>query len=112
MNVPVPSAPFAEKMAYYRDQHSSEGVKATHLIGIPTLLLSLPLLAARPRIGLPMFIGGWGLQIAGHRIFEHNTPALSRGPVTYQLTGLAFWCEEVGELLARLNRRAPRVRRA
>lgn len=97
-------APFAEKMAYYRTQHSSDGVRATHLIGIPTLLCSLPLLAARPRIGLPMFIGGWALQVAGHRIFEHNKPALTRGPVTYQLTGLAFWCEEVGELLARRNR--------
>jgi hypothetical protein len=53
MDVPAPSAPFAEKMAYYRAQHSSDGVKATHLIGIPTLLLSLPLLAARPRIGSP-----------------------------------------------------------
>ena len=108
MDVPVPSAPFAEKMAYYRAQHSSDGVKATHLIGIPTLLLSLPLLAARPRIGLPMFIGGWAVQVAGHRIFEHNKPALTRGPVTYQLTGLAFWCEEVAELLARRNRRTLR----
>lgn len=104
MDVPAPSAPFAEKMAYYRTQHSSDGVRATHLIGIPTLLFSLPLLAARPRIGLPLFIGGWALQVAGHRIFEHNKPALTRGPVTYQLTGLAFWCEEVGELLARRNR--------
>jgi hypothetical protein len=104
MDVPAPSAPFAEKMAYYRGQHSSKGVRATHLIGTPVLLLSLPLLAVAPRIGLPMFVGGWALQIAGHRIFEHNKPALTRGPITYQLTGLAFWCEEIGELLARRHR--------
>ncbi len=106
MDVPGASAPFAEKMAYYRAQHSSDGVRATHLIGIPTLLLSLPLLAARPRIGLPLVIGGWALQIAGHGIFGHNKPALTRGPITYQLTGLAYWCEEVAELLARRNRKA------
>src|SRR2546427_9230809 len=78
MDVPAPSAPSAKKMAYYRSQHSTAGVKATHLIGIPTLLLPLPPLAARPRIGLPMFIGSLGLQIAGRRLFEHNKPALTR----------------------------------
>jgi len=107
MDVPAPSAPFAEKFSFYRDQHSSDGVKATYLVGIPTLLLSLPLLAARPRIGFPMFVGGWAVQIAGHRIFEHNKPALTRGPITYQLTGLAFWCEEVAELIARSRRTKP-----
>jgi Protein of unknown function (DUF962) len=63
--------------------------------------LSLPLLAARARIGLPMFIAGWAVQVARHPIFEHNKRALTRGPVTYQPTWLAFWCEEVAELLAR-----------
>lgn len=104
MNPPDPSAPFAEKMAYYRAQHSGRGVRATHLVGIPTLLLSLPLLPARPAIGIPMFIGGWAIQLAGHKLFEHNNPALTRGPVTYQLTGLAYWCEEIGEMIARRSR--------
>jgi hypothetical protein len=30
-----------------------------------------------------MFLGGWLLQIAGHRFFEHNLP--STGWITYQL---------------------------
>ncbi|MCK9920427.1 DUF962 domain-containing protein [Frankia sp. AgPm24] len=33
-------------------------------------------------------------------LFEHNRPALTRGPITYQLCGLAHWCEEIGDLLA------------
>ncbi|WP_248810723.1 DUF962 domain-containing protein [Frankia sp. AgPm24] len=37
---------------------------------------------------------------AGHVLFEHNRPALTRGPITYQLCGLAHWCEEIGDLLA------------
>ena len=44
MDVPAPSAPFAEKMAYYRAQHSSDGVKATHLTGIPAGVVVGPFL--------------------------------------------------------------------
>lgn len=105
MNVPDPSAPFAEKMAYYRSQHTSRGVRATHMVGIPTLVLALPLIPAEPYVGVPMLAAGWLIQVVGHRVFEHNNPALTRGPITYQLTGLAFWCEEIGELLARRYRR-------
>jgi len=47
--------------------------------------VSLPLLVARPRVGLSTLLAGWGLQIVGHRVFEKNSPALKNGPVTYQL---------------------------
>jgi hypothetical protein len=98
--VPARSAPFAEKIAYYRSQHTSRGIRLTHLVGIPGVAFSLPLLFARPRVGAPAFALSWALQIAGHRIFERNSPALTDGFVTYQLCGLAFWCEEVADLLA------------
>ncbi|HEV7677984.1 MAG TPA: DUF962 domain-containing protein [Candidatus Dormibacteraeota bacterium] len=99
--VPPPSsAPFDEKMAYYRSQHTTAGIRATHLAGIPAVAASLPLLAARPRIGLPMFLGGWALQVFGHKYFEKNNPALSKGFLTYQFCGLAFWCEEMADLIA------------
>jgi uncharacterized membrane protein YGL010W len=87
-------------MAYYRSQHTSRGIRLTHLVGIPGVAFSLPVVATRPRIGLPVFAASWALQVAGHLLFEHNRPALTRGPVTYQLCGLAFWCEEVADLLA------------
>lgn len=106
MNLPEPSAPFAEKLAYYRSLHESGGVRATHLVGIPAIVAALPLLVARPVIGFPMLVGGWSIQIAGHRLFEKNNPALTKGFVTYQLTGLAYWCEEVGDIIARRYRRA------
>jgi uncharacterized membrane protein YGL010W len=48
-----------------------------------------------------MFVGGWAVQVAGHTVFEHNSPALTSGPLSYQLVGLAVWAEEVGEIVRR-----------
>jgi hypothetical protein len=52
-----------------------------------------------------MFVGGWALQILGHRIFEKNMPSTSKGWITYQLTGIIQVCEEYGEMLARRSQR-------
>jgi uncharacterized membrane protein YGL010W len=105
MAVPAPAAPFSEKMAYYRTQHTSRGTRFTHMIGIPVIAAGIPLLAAKPRVGLPMFVGGWLLQIGGHRIFEHNLPSTHKGWITYQLTGVIHVCEQYGDLLARRSQR-------
>lgn len=98
--VPPKSAPFEEKMAYYRSQHTTAGVRATHLVGIPAVTAAIPLMAARPRVGVPLFLAGWSLQVIGHKVFEKNSPALSKGFFTYQFCGLAFWCEEMADLIA------------
>jgi hypothetical protein len=105
--VPVPprSAPFDQKMAYYRSQHTTAGIRATHLVGIPVVAAALPLLAARRRSGVAMFVGGWALQVLGHVAFEKNSPALRNGVLTYQLCGLAFWCEEMADLISRVGSR-------
>ncbi|WP_055752688.1 DUF962 domain-containing protein [Frankia sp. AvcI1] len=99
--VPDRSAPFAQKMAYYRSQHTGRAIRLTHLVGIPGVAFALPVVFARPRIGLPVFAASWAVQIAGHVLFEHNRPALADGPLTYQLCGLANWCEEVADLVGR-----------
>ena len=112
MTTPSASAPFADKLAYYQSIHTSRGVRLTHLIGLPTVVLSLPLLVARPRVGAAMFAAGWSLNVAGHLLFENNNPALRHGPVTYQLTGLVTWGEEVGEYLARAAGRRAATRSA
>jgi len=100
MTAPAPDAPFSEKMAYYRTQHRSRGVRIAHMIGTPVILAGMPLLAVKPRVGAAMFVGGWLLQIAGHRLFEHNLPSTHNGWITYQLTGLIHVCEQYGQLLA------------
>jgi uncharacterized membrane protein YGL010W len=71
----------------------------------PIILFGLPLLFAKPRLGLPMFVGGWTLQIAGHKLFEKNLPSTHKGWVTYQLTGLVHVVEAYGEMLARRGAR-------
>ena len=97
---PPRSASFEEKMAYYRSQHTTTGIRATHLVGIPAVAAALPLIVARPRAGVPLFLAGWSLQILGHKVFEKNNPALFKGFFTYQFCGLAFWCEEMADLIA------------
>jgi len=105
MTVPAPDAPFSNKLAYYKTQHTSRGTRFTHMIGTPVIAAAIPLLVAKPRVGLPMFVGGWLLQIAGHRFFEHNLPSTHKGWITYQLTGVIHVCEQYGELLARRSQR-------
>jgi hypothetical protein len=102
---PPPQAPFADKMAYYRTQHTSKGVRATHLVGTPIIAAGMPLLLARPKVGAAMFVGGWAMQILGHRLFEKNLPSTHKGWITYQLTGVIHVCEQYGEMLARRSRR-------
>ncbi|MBH0780508.1 DUF962 domain-containing protein [Nocardia bovistercoris] len=110
---PAPTAPFADKLAYYRTQHTSRGVNITHQIGTPIIVLGIPLIFAKPRIGIPMFVGGWLLQIIGHRLFEKNLPSTHKGWITYQLTGLIHVCEAYGDMLTRrsLRRSTRRYRR-
>jgi uncharacterized membrane protein YGL010W len=98
-HVPDRGASFEEKMQYYRSQHTTVGVRATHLVGIPGVAFSIPVLVARPRVGLPTFAVSWALQIVGHKFFEKNKPALTKGFLTYQFCGLAFWCEEMVNLV-------------
>jgi len=87
-------------MAYYRTQHTSKGVRAAHLVGTPIIAAGLPLMFAKPRLGAPMFIGGWAMQILGHKLFEKNLPSTHKGWITYQLTGVIDVCEQYGEMLA------------
>jgi len=59
MTIPTPDAPFSEKIAYYKTQHTSRGTRLTHMIGTPVIAAGIPLLLAKPRVGVPMFVGGW-----------------------------------------------------
>jgi uncharacterized membrane protein YGL010W len=97
---PARDASFADKMDYYRSQHTTKGVRATHIVGIPGVAFSMPVAFVRPKVGVPVFLASWALQVAGHVIFEKNSPALSKGFFTYQFCGLAFWCEEMVDLVS------------
>ena len=69
----------------YKAKHRHPLNKLTHSIGIPAIVVSLPLFFFSWRWALALFVGGWVLQFVGHFI-EGNQPAFFRNPV-YLLVG-------------------------
>ena len=58
----------------YRQTHQHPANRAFHAVGIPLIVLSLPLAFWNWRVALAMFVGGWILQFIGHA-FEGKAPA-------------------------------------
>ena len=69
----------------YKAKHRHPLNKLTHSIGIPMIVVSLPLFFWAWRWALVLFVTGWILQFVGHWI-EGNSPAFFRNPV-YLLVG-------------------------
>ncbi|HYE66395.1 MAG TPA: DUF962 domain-containing protein [Pyrinomonadaceae bacterium] len=69
----------------YKAKHQHPLNRLTHSIGIPMIVISLPLFFFNWRWGLTLFITGWALQFIGHAI-EGNQPAFFRNPI-YLLVG-------------------------
>src|ERR1051326_285835 len=59
--------------------------RLSHSIGIPWIVVSLPLLFWNWRWALALFVTGWIFQFVGHAI-EGNSPAFFRNPV-YLIVG-------------------------
>ena len=69
----------------YKAKHRHPVNKLTHAVGIPMIVVSLPLFFWDWRWALALFVLGWILQFVGHAI-EGNQPAFFRNPV-YLLVG-------------------------
>ncbi len=69
----------------YKAKHRHPLNKLTHSIGIPMIVVSLPLFLWNWRWALALFVVGWILQFVGHAI-EGNQPAFFRNPV-YLIVG-------------------------
>jgi uncharacterized membrane protein YGL010W len=77
----------------YKGDHRDKRNQATHMIGIPMIVASLPLIAsivALP-VGATLFTVGWGFQFLGHW-FEGNDPAFFSD--RRSLIVGALWCAE------------------
>jgi uncharacterized membrane protein YGL010W len=72
----------------YKAKHRHPLNRLTHSIGIPLIVVSLPLFLWDWRWALALFVAGWALQFLGHFI-EGNQPAFFRNPV-YLLVGPAW----------------------
>lgn len=68
-----------QKLEEYRQDHQHPVNKATHMVGIPMIVLSLPLIFFVPPIGIALFVLGWILQFIGHA-FEGKPPSFFRDP--------------------------------
>jgi hypothetical protein len=69
----------------YKAKHRHPLNKLTHSIGIPLIVISLPLFFFNWRWALALFLAGWAFQSLGHAI-EGNQPAFFRNPL-YLLVG-------------------------
>jgi uncharacterized membrane protein YGL010W len=74
-----------ELLANYKSKHQHPLNRLTHSIGIPMIVLSVPLFFLNWRWALGLFLVGWILQFVGHAI-EGNQPAFFKNPV-YLLVG-------------------------
>ena len=72
-------------LANYKAKHQHPLNRLTHSIGIPMIVISLPLFFFNWRWALVLFIVGWILQFVGHAI-EGNQPAFFKNPI-YLLIG-------------------------
>ena len=67
-------------LANYKAKHQHPLNRLTHSIGIPLIVISLPLFFFAWRWALALFVFGWILQFVGHAI-EGNQPAFFKNPV-------------------------------
>ena len=99
----VPS--LSEYMAQYDHEHTNPWNKVMHAIGIPIVIAGLVLLCITWwQIGLALFVGGWILLFAGHRI-ERNRPAFFQG-VVYFLVGPLWIAKELKDALLSASHRS------
>ncbi len=75
----------ASFMEDYKAKHTHPLNRLSHNIGIPLIVVSLPLFFFNWRWALALFVVGWIFQFIGHAI-EGNQPAFFRNPV-YLLIG-------------------------
>jgi len=93
---------FQEHMTLYRAEHRSVGCKISHLIGVPMIVASFPMLIVNWRWAIALFVVGWIFQLAGHKYFEKNRPVLAADPVnpwTY-FAAIIFVAQEWTSLLS------------
>lgn len=96
--------PWSEWIEAYGRSHTHPLNQVLHLVGIPLIVLSLPMALgagiSRPLgvLALVLFVLGWALQFIGHAI-EGRAPEFVRDP-RFLLVGLRWWFAKVEDSLA------------
>ena len=63
-----------------------------HLLGVPMIILAIPAGLLSPLFGVALAVGGAGLQVLGHVLYEPNDTLASRGPL--YLLAAPLWVVE------------------
>ena len=87
----------ASFMENYKAKHQHPLNRLMHSIGIPMIVVSLPLFIFNWRWALVLFVVGWILQFIGHAI-EGNQPAFFRNPV-YLIVGPVWLVRRAGQVV-------------
>lgn len=82
-----------ELIENYKRDHQNPVNKALHMVGIPMILTSLPLIFFVPPLGIALFVLGWILQFIGHA-FEGKPPSFFRDP-TFLLVGPTWYAKRI-----------------
>ena len=94
---------FDRYMAQYDHEHTNAWNKILHGVGIPLIIAGIVLaLLTFWRTGLALFVAGWILLLAGHRI-EGNKPAFFQGLI-YFLVGPIWIAKEIKDALRSSSR--------
>ncbi|MBA3441645.1 MAG: DUF962 domain-containing protein [Pyrinomonadaceae bacterium] len=88
-------------MEEYKAKHQHPLNRLTHNVGIPLIVVSLPLFLFNWHWALTMFVTGWILQFVGHAI-EGNQPAFFRHPI-YLLIGPLWFLRRVASTIRRAH---------
>lgn len=88
-------------MEDYKAKHQHPLNRLTHNVGIPMIVVSLPLLLFNWRWALTLWVTGWTLQFVGHAI-EGNQPAFFRHPI-YLLIGPLWFLRRVTHAVRRAH---------
>lgn len=92
-------------MAQYDHEHTNVWNKMLHGVGIPIILAGIVLaILTYWKIGLALFVIGWILLLAGHRI-EGNKPAFFQGLI-YFLVGPIWVAKELKDAILGTSRKS------
>ena len=87
-------AKLSEYISRYEEEHHHPWNRILHGVGIPLIFAGVILLILlRWKLGLALFIAGWLMLLAGHKI-EGNHPAFFQGPI-YFLVGPVWVAREI-----------------
>jgi uncharacterized membrane protein YGL010W len=97
-------------MAQYDHEHTNVWNKILHGVGIPIIIVGMVLaILTYWKLGLVLFVAGWVLLLAGHRI-EGNKPAFFQGLI-YFLVGPIWVAKEIKDAILGTSHRSTAAHR-